>query len=409
MNLDQLFTPADILLPQNVAMEKWSVVACDQYTSQQDYWDRASAHVGDAPSTLHMIFPEVYLDGPNDAARIASINRTMDTYLNQGLFRTCPASFILVERTLLDGSIRRGLIGKVDLEGYDYTAGSHSPIRATEGTVESRLPPRVRIRENAALELPHVLALIDDPGQTVIEPAAARASAFETVYDFDLWEGGHITGRLIPAAETRPIMDALAALFSKCGGPEDVVIPVGDGNHSLATAKASFEKLKQRLSREQWETHPARWALVELVNLRDEAQKFEPVHRVIFDTDPEALITALRKAYPGGGYNLECVAEGKRETLSLSFPAGILPVDPLQRFLDAYLREHAGTLDYIHEDEALLALASKPGAVGFLLPPMDKAALVPTVRESGPLPRKTFSMGHSCEKRYYLEARKIQP
>lgn len=407
MKPDQLFTPADILLPQGVDMEKWSVIACDQYTSQPEYWERVRAHVGSAPSTLHLVFPEVYLGGPGDGARIEAINGAMGGYLERGLFRRCPSSFILVERTLLDGSVRRGLVGKVDLEAYDYAAGSRSPIRATEGTVESRLPPRVRIRQNAALELPHVLALIDDPGRTVIEPAASRAASFETVYDFDLWEGGHITGRLIPERETGPVRQALAALFAKCAGPGDVAIPVGDGNHSLATAKACFERLRATLPREQWETHPARWALVELVNLRDDALQFQPVHRAVFGTDPAALLAALRETWPGGGFPLECVAEGKAETLDLSFPAGLLPVDPLQRFLDAYLQDHAGTLDYIHDDDALRALASKPGAVGFLLPPMEKAALTPTVRESGALPRKTFSLGHSCEKRYYLEARKI--
>lgn len=406
--MDLLFTPADILIPESAHMEKWSVIACDQYTSQPEYWERVNAFVGDAPSALRMIFPEVYL-GQDDDARIAAINSTMADYLNRGLFRECPASFLYVERQMGDGSIRRGLVGKLDLEAYDYRAGSASPIRPTEGTVESRLPPRVRIRENAPLELPHVLALIDDPAKTVIEPVTAQADEYETLYDFDLFEGGHIRGRLIPEAATKPVCAALSALFSQANAPGGVAIPVGDGNHSLATAKACFEKLKAALPQEQWETHPARWALVELVNLHDPALRFEPVHRVVFDTDPKGLLNALAAAFPAGDapFVMECVVEGEPCRLSLGFPAGLLPVGPLQHFLDRWLETHPGTLDYIHDDDALRQLASKPGAVGFLLPPMDKSALVPTVRESGPLPRKTFSLGHSREKRYYLEARKI--
>lgn len=409
MTADQLFTPADILLPKVDDMEKWSVIACDQYTSQPDYWEGVESHVGSAPSTLRLIFPEVYLGRGDDAGRIAQINRTMAQYLESGLFRECPGSFLYVERTQDDGSIRRGLVGKIDLEQYDYTAGSRPPIRPTEGTVESRLPPRIKIREHAPLELPHVLALIDDPGRTVIEPVSARAGDYETVYDFVLFGGGHICGRLIPAEQTGPIMDALSALFSRAGEPGAVAVPVGDGNHSLATAKACFERLKASLPREQWERHPARWALVELVNLRDEALRFEPVHRAVFDTDPPALLAALQEAFPPGQspFPLECVAEGRTQTLRLGFPAGLLPVGPLQQFLDAWLQNHPGTVDYIHDDDALRALAAKPGTVGFLLPPMDKAALVPTVRESGVLPRKTFSLGHSREKRFYLEARRI--
>lgn len=408
--MELLFSPADILLPKNADMEKWSVIACDQYTSQPEYWERADAFVGGAPSTLRMIFPEVYL-GQNDEARIGAINSTMADYLKRGLFRECPGSFLYVERHMGDGSIRHGLMGKLDLEAYDYSPGAASPIRPTEGTVESRLPPRVKIRENAPLELPHVLALIDDPAKTVIEPVTAQAEEYETVYDFDLFEGGHIRGRLIPSDKTKQVTDALSALFARADIPGGVAVMVGDGNHSLATAKACFEKLKAALPREQWETHPARWALVELVNLHDAALQFQPVHRAVFDTDPEALAEALAAAFPAGDapFVMECVVEGQPRELSLGFPAGLLPVGPLQRFLDGWLENHPGTLDYIHDDDALGRLASRPGAVGFLLPPMDKAALVPTVRENGPLPRKTFSLGHSREKRYYLEARKIMP
>ncbi len=408
MKPELLFTPADILLPKNADMRKWSAIACDQYTSQPEYWEKIKDFVGDAPSALHLIFPEVYL-GRDDEKRISKINQTMASYLQDGLFQVYPNSFFYVERTLLDGSIRRGLIGKIDLMEYDYSPKSGSPIRPTEGTVESRIPIRVRIREHAPLELPHVLVLIDDPGKTVIEPISAKSDTYQTLYDFELWKGGHILGKWIPSEKTPPICAALTNLFAKCSAPRDVAIPVGDGNHSLATAKACFEKLRRALPEDQWKTHPARWALVELVNLWDDALKFEPVHRIIFHTDTTTLINDLRRAFPDNGNStpLRCIVQGTEQRVDLGLPSDLLPVGPLQKFLDAWLSAHPGVLDYIHDDEALKELASQPGAAGILLPPMDKGVLVPTVRQEGALPRKTFSLGHSCEKRYYLEARKI--
>lgn len=410
MNPEFLFTPADILLPQKADMRKWSVIACDQYTSQPEYWDQLRDYVGNAPSSLHMVFPEAYLN-QDDENRIASINRTMQDYLQNGLFRSYPESFFYVERTLLDGSIRRGLIGKLDLMQYEYGEKSQSLIRPTEKTVESRIPPRVKIREYAALELPHIMVLIDDPGKSVIEPVSDEAGSYETLYDFDLWEGGRIRGKKVPKEKNQAILAALDSLFSRHYDQGNPAILVGDGNHSLATAKACFEKLRQTLPKEQWINHPSRWALTELVNLQDSALKFEPVHRVVFDTDPKTLLYDLQEAFPaqGNGFPLQCMVQGQEHTISAGFPAGLLPIGPLQKFLDAWLHTHAGILDYIHDDGALRELASRPGSVGFLLPPMEKDALVPTVQQEGSLPRKTFSLGHSCEKRYYLEARKILP
>lgn len=410
MNPEFLFTPADILLPQKADMRKWSVIACDQYTSQPEYWDQLRDYVGNAPSSLHMVFPEAYLN-QDDENRIASINRTMQDYLQNGLFRSYPESFFYVERTLLDGSIRRGLIGKLDLMQYEYGEKSQSLIRPTEKTVESRIPPRVKIREYAALELPHIMVLIDDPGKSVIEPVSDEAGSYETLYDFDLWEGGRIRGKKVPKEKNQAILAALDSLFSRHYDQGNPAILVGDGNHSLATAKACFEKLRQTLPKEQWINHPSRWALTELVNLQDSALKFEPVHRVVFDTDPKTLLYDLQEAFPaqGNGFPLQCMVQGQEHTISVGFPAGLLPIGPLQKFLDAWLHTHAGILDYIHDDGALRELASRPGSVGFLLPPMEKDALVPTVQQEGSLPRKTFSLGHSCEKRYYLEARKILP
>ena len=410
MNPEFLFTPADILLPQKADMRKWSVIACDQYTSQPEYWDQLRDYVGNAPSSLHMVFPEAYLN-QDDENRIASINRTMQDYLQNGLFRSYPESFFYVERTLLDGSIRRGLIGKLDLMQYEYGEKSQSLIRPTEKTVESRIPPRVKIREYAALELPHIMVLIDDPEKSVIEPVSDEAGSYETLYDFDLWEGGRIRGKKVPKEKNQAILAALDSLFSRHYDQGNPAILVGDGNHSLATAKACFEKLRQTLPKEQWINHPSRWALTELVNLQDSALKFEPVHRVVFDTDPKTLLYDLQEAFPaqGNGFPLQCMVQGQEHTISVGFPAGLLPIGPLQKFLDAWLHTHAGILDYIHDDGALRELASRPGSVGFLLPPMEKDALVPTVQQEGSLPRKTFSLGHSCEKRYYLEARKILP
>lgn len=410
MNPEFLFTPADILLPQKADMRKWSVIACDQYTSQPEYWDQLRDYVGNAPSSLHMVFPEAYLN-QDDENRIASINRTMQDYLQNGLFRSYPETFFYVERTLLDGSIRRGLIGKLDLMQYEYGEKSQSLIRPTEKTVESRIPPRVKIREYAALELPHIMVLIDDPGKSVIEPVSDEAGSYETLYDFDLWEGGRIRGKKVPKEKNQAILAALDSLFSRHYDQGNPAILVGDGNHSLATAKACFEKLRQTLPKEQWINHPSRWALTELVNLQDSALKFEPVHRVVFDTDPKTLLYDLQEAFPaqGNGFPLQCMVQGQEHTISVGFPAGLLPIGPLQKFLDAWLHTHAGILDYIHDDGALRELASRPGSVGFLLPPMEKDALVPTVQQEGSLPRKTFSLGHSCEKRYYLEARKILP
>lgn len=410
MKPEFLFTPADILLPQKADMQKWSVIACDQYTSQPEYWDQLRDYVGNAPSSLHMVFPEAYLN-QDDENRIASINRTMQDYLQNGLFRSYPESFFYVERTLLDGSIRRGLIGKLDLMQYEYGEKSQSLIRPTEKTVESRIPPRVKIREYAALELPHIMVLIDDPGKSVIEPVSDEAGSYETLYDFDLWEGGRIRGKKVPKEKNQAILAALDSLFSRHYDQGNPAILVGDGNHSLATAKACFEKLRQTLPKEQWINHPSRWALTELVNLQDSALKFEPVHRVVFDTDPKTLLYDLQEAFPaqGNGFPLQCMVQGQEQTIPVGFPAGLLPIGPLQKFLDAWLHTHAGILDYIHDDGALRELASRPGSVGFLLPPMEKDALVPTVQQEGSLPRKTFSLGHSCEKRYYLEARKILP
>ena len=416
------FSPADILTPKGVDMTKWSVVACDQYTSEPDYWERVRRTVGEAPSALHLVYPEVWLDAPDRAKRIEDINRAMRAYLDGGVFETLLESYVYIERTLAPGRTRRGLLGKIDLERYDYTAGSQSPIRPTEGTVEGRLPPRVQIRQDAPLEAPHVLLLLDDARRTVIEPLGRRTGSMRPLYRFNLMEGGgEIRGWLCDEGSRRAVDAALEALSAEvCGygerfapGKGPLFIAVGDGNHSLATAKACFERLKRTLPREEWERHPARYALVELCNVHDEALTFEPIHRALFGVDPDRVLAALRERYQAadydnGGQSFEYVTGSRRGRLYLEEPSSALPVGTLQEFLDDYLREHGGRLDYIHGSQVVERLCKQPDTIGFLLPAMRKNQLFSTVLTEGALPRKTFSMGEAHEKRYYLECRKIR-
>ncbi|MBC8586477.1 DUF1015 domain-containing protein [Youxingia wuxianensis] len=416
------FSPADILLPKGVDMSRWSVVACDQYTSEPEYWERVENYVGDAPSTLHMVLPEAYLGSQKEAQRIKQANEWMERYLNEGLLETLPESYLYVQRTLPSGAVRHGLIGKVDLEEYDYTAHSQSLIRATEGTVLDRLPPRIRVREHARLELPHIMLLLDDMNRTVIEPLEEAAGQMQVVYDFPLMEnGGKIKGWQLTPALARQVEQGLETLLAQMtaygdhrpGGQAPLLFAVGDGNHSLATAKACFEKLKETMPASQWENHPARYALVELVNVHDQALEFEPIHRVVFGVDPSHVLKEFEKYYEicigdNGGQKLWCVTQQEERPLYISNPASQLAVGSLQKFLDDYLKKYGGKADYIHGDETARHLGSQPGNIAFLFAPMAKSQLFPTVIADGALPRKTFSMGHAYEKRYYLESRRIR-
>ena len=417
------FSPADILLPRNCEYTKWSVVACDQYTSQPEYWQRVEEYVGAAPSTLRLILPESCLDGPNVETDIVEVNNTMTRYLREDRFKLLPGCLIYVERRLDNLRVRRGLVGMVDLEQYDYEPGSPAQVRATEGTVLSRIPPRVAVRKNAPLELPHVMLLTDDPERTVIEPLSDRKEEMELLYDFDLMErGGHIAGWKLTEQQMSAMAGALRALadpasFNARYGTEDkpvLLFAVGDGNHSLATAKECYERQKKLVPPEQWEGLPARYALCELVNLHDSSLEFEPIHRVVFRTEPEALLEALLAAYPGAyrgegeGHVLRYVWEGGTGAVTVPHPTAQLEVGTLQSFLDAYVKEHGGRIDYIHGADVTRELARRNGNVGFLLPAMGKEQLFPTVIHDGVLPRKTFSMGEAHDKRFYLEARKIR-
>ena len=409
------FRPADILLPRDCAFSKWSVVACDQYTSQPEYWQRVEEYVGTAPSTLRLILPESCLDGPNVETDIMEINNTMSRYLREGRFVEHPGALFYVERTLDNGRVRRGLMGMVDLEQYDYEPGSSAPIRATEGTVLSRIPPRVAVRKNAPVELPHVMLLVDDPDQT---------DSMQVLYDFDLMErGGHIKGWELTEDQQAQVARALSALadpakFNDRYGTKDeavMLFAVGDGNHSLATAKECYERQKRLTPPEHWANLPARYALCELVNLHDASLEFEPIHRLVFGAKPEELLEALTEYYPGAkrgdgaGHKLTYVYGETQGVISVPHPAAQLPVGTLQNFLDWYLARHKGVrVDYIHGADVVRKLAAQPDTVGFLLPAMGKEELFPTVIRDGVLPRKTFSMGEAHDKRFYLEARKIR-
>ena len=412
---------ADILLPKDTDMEKWAVVACDQYTSEPEYWKEVEERVGDEPSTLKVTLPEIYLEQNGVEERIEKINKEMNSLAEKHFFKEIKNSLIYVERTVSNGKIRKGIIGKVDLEDYSYEKSSQTLIRATEGTVLERIPPRVKIREKASLELPHIMLLIDDEERQIIEGITPHVSEADKLYDFDLMKnGGHVKGYRIPDKISNDVLEKLEnltdkSLFEKKYGVKDkgvLLFAVGDGNHSLATAKACYENLKKKLSKEEYENHPARYALVEIVNLHSEALEFEPIHRVLFGVEPENIISELEKYYEiskkPDGQKIEYVYKGGDEEIYIKNPKSNLAVGSLQIFIDIYMKKNKCKIDYIHGDEIAKELGRKNGNIAFLLPKMEKKDLFKTVILDGALPKKTFSMGHSSDKRYYLEARRIK-
>lgn len=402
------FMQTDILLPQVDSMEKWAVIACDQFVSQPEYWDTVRAYVGQSPSSLNLILPESELDGDCTQA-IANINGAMETYLQERVFREYPNSFIYVERTLMNGSIRKGVIGAVDLEQYDYTPESRAAIRATEQTVPERLPPRMDIRRGASLELPHVLLLCDDEKKVLVESLTAKKDTLPLLYDFDLMAGGgRIRGWLVSGADAQAFTGQLHDYETRCRekyGKSPLLYAVGDGNHSLASAKGCYEEQKQQ----GIPCGAARFALVELENIHDEAQVFEPIHRIVKNTNPDALLTAMSKAIgKQEGHPVHWYIGNRQGVLYVQDEAGTLPVGIVQDFLDSYLQKNSGIIDYIHGDDAVRQLSGADGTIGLILPPVEKDAFFQGIIAGGTLPRKTFSMGHAQEKRYYLEARKIK-
>lgn len=415
------FKRGNILLPKNTDMTKWSVVACDQYTSEPEYWNDVEKIVGDASSTLKLTLPEIYLEDKNISERIAKINSNMKALLDEDFFNEYKDSMIYLERTQSDGKIREGLIGVVDLEAYSYEKGAETPIRATEKTVIERIPPRVKIRENAPLELPHIMILIDDDKKQIIENLKNKVSEDDIVYDFDLMKnGGHVKGYLLNEETMDEVDKGLKELADKevfakkydVNNKEVLLFAMGDGNHSLATAKACYEKLKETMSEEEYLNNPARYALVELVNLHSPALEFEAINRVIFNTNPEKLLNSLKECYQinkdGNGQEIEVITNDVDEKWYIENPKSNIAVGSIQIFLDEYLKNNEGKIDYIHGEETTKNLAKQSGNVGFIFEAMPKNELFKTVILDGSLPRKTFSMGHSYDKRYYLESRKIK-
>lgn len=406
MKFSTAFRSADILLPNDTDMTKWSAVACDQYTSEPEYWAKAEEIVGESPSTLRLVLPEIYLEMEGVQDRIAKINENINAYLNSGIFKEYKNTFIYLERVQTDGKLRQGLVGAIDLEEYDYHKGSTSKVRATEATVPERIPPRLKIRENASLELPHIMILIDDELKTVIEPL--KSEALEKVYDFELMlGGGHARGYLVPEELHEKIDAALLKLSEK----SPMLYAMGDGNHSLATAKEHYEKLKRENPDKDLSNHPARYALCEVVNLHSEALEFEAIHRILTEVDTVDLLEKMEEhlglSNQKSEQGLWIVLNGRRVRKYIHNPLSKLTVGSLQIFLDEYVKRNGCKIDYIHGSDVLSKLTETPNSIGFELETMKKEELFPAVVADGALPRKTFSMGHAYDKRYYLEAKKI--
>ena len=409
MNQNLFFTPTDILLPERADMHRWSVIACDQFTSDAAYWRAVQDTVGDAPSTLRLMLPEFYLGKCDEAAATRAIQQTMHAYLDSGVFRTVPHSLVLVQRTLPGGAVRCGIVGALDLEAYDYAPDSVTPIRATEGTVASRLPARVRIRAAAALEMPHIMVFYTDPEDAICREAETLAG--DTLYDFDLMAGGgHICGRRIAGDAAEQLAAALCATGVGTDGEHPMRFAIADGNHSLAAARQCWLEKKKTLSPEQAAVDPARYALVELVNLHSPAVTFEPIHRVLFETDAAHWLDAAEGALAaadGHGYAVTLLAGAqRRDILARGSSLGEV-IAALDAFCASYMQAHGGRIDYIHGDDEAVGLAAGDGCCGILMPRMEKEELFTSVLRSGPFPKKSFSIGLGADKRYYLECRKL--
>lgn len=416
------FEPADILLPDDtVEKDKWAVIACDQFTSQPDYWDEVKKYVKDSPSALNVVFSEIYLggkDGISDEKRIEIINSTMEKYLSDNtLKQTVTAGYVFVERTTESG-VRLGIVGKIDLDTYDFDPKNKTLIRATEGTVLSRIPPRVKIRQNASIELPHVMLLVDDPQDKILGDLQKNKDSFRKLYDTDLMAGGgHITGYAIEGADADAVTKTFADKEADCGG---FLFAVGDGNHSLATAKTCWENIKGNLTEEERQDHPARYALVEICNLHSNALEFKPIHRLICQVKMDGLLLYFKTELEKQGLELtdgdeivfcqknEATGDIDKYEVSIKNRGDRLPVEILQNILDDYLSQNeSADIDYIHGDDALNGLVEKTGGCGIFLQSIEKDSLFAAINAGGVLPRKTFSIGEANEKRYYMEAKRI--
>lgn len=399
------FQSADLLLPAEEGYEKWAVIACDQFTSDKAYWNRVEDFVGEAPSTLRLVLPEIYLE-ENAAERIGQIAKNMTAYQANGVFKTYNDSFVYVERTLLDGSIRPGIVGMIDLEQYHYDPSKKPSIGATEQTVLERIPPRIAVRREAAIEFPHVILFCNDDQDRIVAPVRLNKDNLPKLYDFMLMEdGGHIAGWLVDGEQAKQLQDGITAYLNDAQGS---ALLVADGNHSLVTAKCWYEELKEKNPGVDLSNHPARYALVELENILDPSVVFEPIHRVLFEIEPEKLLADLAAISAPGGAAVDWVIGDRKGTINLDVPKGELTVSVLQKFLDQWLKDNGGKIDYIHDTDAVEALAVQDKTIGLLLPVFDKTELFAFGASGKILPRKTFSLGHGREKRYYLEGRKIK-
>ena len=412
------FAVPDILIPQKgTDFKKWAVIACDQYTSEPEYWKNVEDEAGNAPSTLNLVLPEVYLNTDKETEKLGSIAKTARQYLNEGILQGLGTGFILTDRSTSLHPSRRGLMAAIDLEGYSFEPGNKNICRATEGTVLSRIPPRVRIRANSPLELPHIMILIDDPEGITIEKAfdMAAKEGLAPLYDTDLMLGsGHITGTFIPdgSAIAESIVNGLASL--KAANSDGLLFLVGDGNHSLASAKAHWENIRETLSEDEKKDHPARYALAEIVNIHDKGLDFEPIHRVVFNISADEFIAKAKEYFKDSGIELNgpddgkqtftVVTEGQEDVkVSLANPPHTLAVGSVQMMIDALGLE----CDYIHGEDSVRKLSTS-GNTGILVPAISKDTFFGTVEKEGVFPRKTFSMGEAFEKRFYLEAKIIE-
>ncbi len=409
--------PADILLPDFCAVDgkKWACVACDQYTSEPEYWERVAKNVKDSPSTLNLMLPEVWL-GESDM-RVPPIQAAMNKYLSDGVLAEHKSSAVYLERIQSDGKLRRGLVCAIDLDDYDFSVGSSSPIRPTEKTVVERIPPRLAVRRGAPLEMPHVMLLVNDPNDLILSRFAGREM---NAYSFDLAEGGgSVSAAFVYADEFDELNRSLAVLADNAvkraekNGGAPITIAVGDGNHSLATAKASWQEIRATLTEDEAKNHPARYALVEICNLHEESLEFEPIYRLIENIDVmelandfEAFAASQNGRFPAQTFDM--ILEGNNVEVVIEHPEYTLPVASLQHFLDEWLKFHPRALiDYIHGEDTLCRLAARDACAGFVFEGMSKSELFPAVEADGTLPRKTFSMGHAADKRYYIECRRI--
>ncbi len=402
------FTAADILIPKVSDMQAWSVIACDQFTSEPEYWSEVNKRVGDKPSSLRLILPEALLSQKDTDSERSKIYDTMRTYLDAGVFEKLENSYIYVERTLRSGAVRKGIVGALDLEAYGWTQESKLPVRATEDTVENRLPPRIKIRRRALLEMPHILIFVNDPENSVI----TSAKKGKALYDFELMQnGGRVSGW--QAADNCALDVALERLFESTSakGEDPLFMAIGDGNHSVAAAKKYWDEIKEALSPEERATHPARYALAELVNIHDPAIDFKPIHRLIYGTDTIAFFDELKAHFAvadDAKTVVKCFSGGKSLEIGFNKMTYGEIIAACEAFCKEYAAKHGGQLDYIHGGDECIKMSQKEGSCCLLMPQIPKEGLFETVVKSGAFPRKSFSIGNAEDKRYYLECRRIK-